>query len=86
MGLAGGVGPGGAGVVVALRADIDIGIVIIGERAAGRNVIIGHGLERIAELGKVGGGLMRVVAGDADDGDIRIADGQGGAFQKTDAN
>jgi len=70
---------------VTLAADVNFGVVSGGEIGVGRQrIVIGRG-QRVAELGGIAIGLMRVVTGDANHADHRVADGQRLAVDETQA-
>ena len=65
-------------MIVALRTQIDVGVVLVREGGGGRDEIVVRGGQRIAQLEGSGGiGLMRVMADTANDGDIGVTSRKG---------
>ena len=61
----GGIGPRGPGIIVALAADVDLGIVVVGEDAVGGHEVVVGRSQGITQLRRIAVGLMRVMAVDA---------------------
>ena len=82
----GGVRPRGPAIVVALAAEVDVGVRVVFVREhvrGGEEEIRGRG-NRVAELRRIGIGLVRIVTDDAGDGDVVVVSKCDGGVQSVD--
>ena len=64
-------------MVVTLRAQVHLRVILIGKYVGGAQKIVVRGEQRVAHLGGICRGLMRVMADGTGDPDIRISYRQG---------
>ncbi len=72
-------------MIMALGANVDVGLILIRERAGGRDEIVVRREHRVAQLSGEAVGLVLVVANDTDDAVIGVTQRQWLVFEHRDS-